>query len=264
MSTLDVDSSPRTGSARDEYLADDEALNSRRTIQLHHRELSQSDVPSNKAVSGMVYKCLRLWHGCSGVAYTDVRLAIVDKWEESSPVDRKFLEDAVDLLQIFQTRTMESTINSWDWSNEVIQTKIDAARYFSWVQDQYQLLARKKRQGFDNITLERFIDCLLKANWMHANDESAVVNFYLLNADLSRKPEINLGTIANYILSLRVNGTCLRIPKADVSTADSYGVTIKNPDILLSIRYVASDGGKESFLFVPIGELGPSPRSNVS
>jgi hypothetical protein len=98
---------------------------------------------------------------------------------------------------------------------------------------------------------------------MDTNDESAIVNSYLRNADLSLKPEIYLGTFTSYILSVRVNGRCLRPPRADLSIAESYSVMAINSDILLSIRYVSSDGGKKSLLFIAIGEIGPCPRTVI-
>ena len=142
-----------------------------------------------------------------------------------------------------------------EWSDYVKKNKINSKRYFLWVQEQYELLARRKRKDFEDISLERLSECLMVADWKDANDESAVVNAYLLTADLSPKPEIYLGTILNWPLALRINGRCLKVPKAELSTVESYGVTAINPDVLLSIRYLlGSDSAAQSFLFIPIGQ----------
>ena len=97
---------------------------------------------------------------------------------------------------------------------------------------------------------------LMVADWKDARDESAVVNAYLLKANLSPKPEIYLGTILkDWPLALRINGRCLEVPKADFSTAELYGLMAINPDVLLSIRYLLrSDSAAQSFLFIPIGQ----------
>jgi hypothetical protein len=90
--------------------------------------------------------------------------AIFNEWKESKPVDRKFLEIAVAILLTYQDRLLGSMIDSQNWLGEVKTTGIDSERYFSRVVKQYKLLAHKKREGFKNITLERFITCLIKAN----------------------------------------------------------------------------------------------------
>jgi hypothetical protein len=148
------------------------------------------------------------------------------------------------------------------WSYKVQLTDIDSERYFSWVEKQYQLLAHLKSKDFQNITLEKFSESLRSANWRNADDGSAIVNAYLLNADLSSKPEIFLGRYKSSLLSVRVNGRCLNPPKTDLSTAESYGVTAINPNILLSIRYVTSNKSKKSFLCIPVGKISPCPLNH--
>ncbi|KAN0070040.1 hypothetical protein V8E54_011621 [Elaphomyces granulatus] len=96
-----------------------------------------------------------LWAGYGG-AYYEVRAAILDQWNKSGPVDRKFLEKAVVLFVEFQNRPMESIKDCLEWSDYLEKAGIDPERYFSWVQEQYDLLACKQNEGFVDITLERF------------------------------------------------------------------------------------------------------------
>ena len=56
---------------------------------------------------------------------------------------------------------------------------IDSKRYFAWVDEQYEFLARKKRKDFDDITLKRFNASLNTANWKDTNDDSIIINAYL-------------------------------------------------------------------------------------
>ena len=210
----------------------------------------------------MLGKALYLWAGFEGTAYDEVGSAILKRWTESSLSDKKFLENAVDLLVEFQKRPMKSMKDSLEWSEHLKKSGIDSKRYLAWVDEQYELLAREKRKGFDDITLKRFSDSLITADWRDANDDSAIVNAYLLNTEASLKPEIYLGLLGKSRLAVRVNSECLRPQKADFHTAESHGVTAINPDILLDMRYVPleRDGSKQTLLFIPIGEsIGPLP-----
>ena len=117
-------------------------------------------------------------------------------------------------------------------------------------------MAREKGKGFDDIALETFSRSLITADWKDANDDSAIVNAYLLNAELSLKPEIYLGPLGKCRLAVRVNGECLGTRKTDLHTANLYDVTTINPYIVLDMRYVPLESGesRQSMLFIPIGE----------
>lgn len=264
MSTA-VDSTQYTVSARDEsHHPDAPASDKKRSIQ-HPKVLSQVSIADREGYMRMWNKVSRLWADFEGIAYEEVRDAILAQWIKSEPVNKKFLEKAVDLLVEFQNRPMKSMKDCLEWSDYLEKAEIDSKTYHSWVQEQYKQLACKKREGFENITLERFSKCLLTADWKDANDDSAIVNAYLLNAELCLKPEIYLGPFENFHLAVRVNGRCLRPRKADLSTAESYGVTAINPNILLAMRYVPrASWNLESFLFIPIGEsIGPRPLTTI-
>lgn len=260
-----IDSTQRTVSDCDESLHSD-ALASDKKRMIQHLKANSTAGDDSDTLNQMRRNISHLWAGYHSIAYFKVRDAILNEWRKSESVDRQFLERAVVLLISFQHRPMESMKDCLDWSKRVEKSGIDSDRYFSWVKEQYEQLARERREGFEDITLERFSESLMEADWKNANDESVIVNSFLWNADISRKPDIYLGTFARCPLSVRVNGRCLNPPKANVSTAESYDVSAINPNILLSIRYVpgASAGGKESFLFIPIGEsIGPHPRTIV-
>jgi hypothetical protein len=213
----------------------------------------------------IVDKTSYLWAGFEGNAYDEVVDAIVNQWTESGPPDKKFLEKAVDLLVDFQNRPMKNMKDSLEWSERLKESGIDSKRYLAWVDEQYERLAREKHKGFDDITLKKFSLSLTLADWKDANDDSAIVNAYLLKAEPSLKPEIYLGRLGKSRLAVRVNGKCLRPQKTDFHTADSHGVTAINPDILLEMRYVPLKSGesRETMLFIPIGEsMGPLPLTN--
>ena len=204
----------------------------------------------------MLDKVSCLWADCEDSPYLEVINAILKRWTESGPSDKKFFEKAVDLFSEFQNRPMKSVKDSWEWLEYLKKSGIDLFRYTAWVDEQYELLAREKRKGFENITLERFSRSLITADWKDANDDSAIVNLYLLNTKASLKPEIYLGPLGKSRLAVRVNSECLRPPKADSHTAKSYGVTDIFPDILLDMSYVPLVPGlaKQTMLFIPIGE----------
>ena len=56
---------------------------------------------------------------------------------------------------------METWKDCLEWSGYLDKTGIDSKRYFSWVHKQYELLDQRKRKGFENISLERFSECLM-------------------------------------------------------------------------------------------------------
>jgi len=157
---------------------------------------------------------------------------------------------------------MESMSNSLNWSQEVRRTGIDSKRYFSWVEKQYQLLAHMKSKDCQDITLRRFSSCLRDADWRAANDGCAIVNAYLLNAGFSSMPSVFLGKVGTSFLAVRVNGRCGKLPEVDMSTAEAYGFTAINLNILLLVRYAASDESKNSFLCVPLGKIALPPLWN--
>jgi hypothetical protein len=182
-------------------------------------------------------------------------LRILKEWRESGQQDKRFLEKAVSLLIEFQRRPMKSMKNCLEWSDFLKESDIDSERYLSWVQKQYELLASAKSKSFEDLSLHSFRDTLTAANWQEANNESAKVNAYLMKAKSSGKPEISFGSTHGWPLALWVHGRCLKVPKADFSTAELRGVTVINPDVLLSIRFVplGSNSHAQSFLFIPIG-----------
>jgi hypothetical protein len=56
-----------------------------------------------------------LWAGFEGTAYDEVESAILKRWTESRPSDKKFLEKAVDLLVEFQKWPMNSMKDTLEW-----------------------------------------------------------------------------------------------------------------------------------------------------
>ena len=210
----------------------------------------------------MLDKVLSLWTGMVGSAYDEVCVTIFEQWTVSPLSDKRFLENAVDLLVEFQNRPMKSMKDSSEWLEHVRKTGIDSKRYLVWVDEQYEILACKERKGFDNLTLEMFSKSLVIADWKNANDDSAMVNAYLLNTEASFRPEIYLGPLGMSALAVRVNSECLRPQNADFQNTESHGVSAIYPDILLDMRYVPLRQGrsKRTLLFIPIGEsMDPLP-----
>lgn len=196
-------------------------------------------------------KLRNLWPGLRTAVYDEVRVATLEQWIESPLLDKKFLEKAIDLLAEFQNWSMKNRDDRCDWLSYLEKAEIDLKRYFRWVDEQYELVTRKKRKGFKDITLKRFSDCLVTADWKYSNDESAIFNTYLLDTKAGLEPEIYLGPFKNSHLAVRMNGESLRPQKADISTIEACGVTTINPDILLAMRYVPLQLGKlmKSLLF---------------
>lgn len=253
-----VESNPYTASVPDasHYLV------ARASVEKRSIQQPKVTGKDDESYTRMADKVSYLWAGSEGTAYDEVESAILKRWTESRPSDREFLEKAVDLFVESQKWPMNSMKDTLEWLEYMKKFGIDSKRYFAWVHEQYELLARERRKGFDDITLERFSKSLVTADWKDANDDSARVNIYLLNTEASLKPEIYLGPLGKSRLAVRVNSECLRIQKADFHTAESHGVTAINPDILLDMRYVPLELGrsKQTLLFVPIGEsIGPLP-----
>lgn len=198
----------------------------------------------------------KLWSESDSAAYTETRKKIAAQWSSATGESRKrFLERAVELLADHQSRPMASPKDTLDWLKYLDTSGIDPERYLDWAQEQYKLLAAEKRK-FYNISIKRFSECLSRAHWLDGNDESAIVNAYLLDADRYVMPQIYLGPFEDSHLALRLNGTCLRPPNADLATIESYGVTDVNVNILLGIRFLVSnsDNLQRDLLFIPLGE----------
>lgn len=133
----------------------------------------------DESYTRMADKVSYMWPDPEGTAYDEVESAILKRWTESRPSDREFLEKAVDLFVESQKWPMKSMKDTLEWLEHMKKSGIDSKRYFAWVHEQYELLAREKRKGFDDITLERFSKSLVTADWKDANDDSARVNIYL-------------------------------------------------------------------------------------
>ncbi len=224
----------------------------KRSIQ-HPKVVGKDDSHFTRIVDKASY----LWAGLEGNAYDEVVNAILNQWTESEPSDKKFLETAIDLLVEFQNRPMKNMKDSLEWSEHVKKSGINLKRYLAWVDDQYERLAREKGKDFDEITLEMFSRSLITADWKEANDESAIVNAYLLNTEPSLKPDIYLGPLGKLLLAVRVNGECLGPQHTDSHTADIHDVTAINPHVLLEMRYeslIPGDESRQTMLFIPIGE----------
>jgi hypothetical protein len=202
-------------------------------------------------------KVLRLWEDFEGTAYEGVRNDILADWKSSDGPQREFLTRAVELLAEFQKQPMKTMMDSLKWSKYLETAKIEPRKYLAWAQNQYEQLEVNKRKFFD-ISLETLSGCLSKADWKTANDDSAIFNAYLLNADLNTKPDFYLGPYRQLDshLALRLNSRCLTPPNVDHHTARFYGVTAINPNILLSLRYVRlTSKTKRENLFIPLGEF---------
>jgi hypothetical protein len=237
-------------------------------VSINKRSMEQPKVKGedDEHYKRMPNNLAHLWSGSKGVAYDEVGNAILEQWFDSGPPDKNFIEKAVDVLIEFQKRPMKSMKDSLEWLEHLKKSEIDSKKYFAWVDEQYEFLAREKRKGIDDISLERFSSSLLTANWRDANDDSAIVNAYLLNTETSLCPEIHLGSLGCSPLAVRVNSECSRTQNADFHTAESHGVTAINPDILLDMRIVPLGPGesKQTLLFVPIGEsIDPLPLTSA-
>ena len=229
------------------------------TSESHSIQRPEIVAQDHDGAKGMKDKLSLLWAGSEGHAYKVVTSAIFEQWTKYKQPEKEFLEKAVELLVKFQDRTMEHMLDTLDWLDYVKGSGIDTEKYLAWSERQYKLLASEKSRGFDNITPKQFSDCLEKADWKTCNDDSAIVNAYLLYAGKNIKPELYLGRIPlgqpKHWLAVRVNGDVLSPQEADLSNLESYGVTAVNPKTLLQMRYTNIESNeRESFLFVPIGE----------
>lgn len=223
----------------------------------HSKVPGQKSTEDHEGYKWMWDKVSLLWPGCEEIAYHEARMAILEQWAASGPLDKKFLEQAIVLLVDFRNRPLKKLMDFVDWANYLETVDIDPDKYFTWVKEQNELLTRLKNKGFENITLERFSDSLITADWRIGNDESAVVNVFLLHTEISEMPEIYLGPLGNSRIAVRLNSECLTPQETDLRVAESHGVDVINSCILLGMRYVSlqSENSKQSLLFVPMGEL---------
>ena len=122
-----------------------------------------------------------LWAGSGDKAYEVVRQEITKSYDGSAQGDKDFLWRAVCLLNVFQSRLIETWKECSDWTKQVEGTKIDSARYFSWVKEVYDQLTyeQRKRLKVGDLTLENFSKDLEKANWKIANNQSVRINNFL-------------------------------------------------------------------------------------
>ena len=197
----------------------------------------------------------KLWSESNEPAYIKTRNKMAAEWRTIGKSRRLFLERAVALLAEHQSWPMAGPKDMLDWLRHLEESGIDQQKYLDWEQKQHELLAAEKRMFYD-ISVEKFSECLSRAQWLDGNNESAIVNAYLLYADRFVDPQIYLGRFEDSHLGLRLNGTCLRPPNADFETIESYGVTDVNVNILLDIRYLAanSDNLRRNLSFIPLGE----------
>jgi mRNA-degrading endonuclease YafQ of YafQ-DinJ toxin-antitoxin module len=210
----------------------------------------------------MSRKVALLWAGRDDDGQCDeVRNSTLKQWTESGPLDKKFLEKAVDLLAEDLKVPMKTMKEHLEWKKYVENVEIDPKRYFKWQADQGQLLYSLQNKGFEDITPERFSDSLLKADWKHSNEDSAVVNTYVLYGEISEKPQIYLGRLGRSHIALRLNGDASEPQESDFAIAECHNVTQMNLHCLQGVRYapLESSNPKQSFLFVTIGES-ISPR----
>jgi hypothetical protein len=96
-----------------------------------------------------------------------------------------------------------------------------------------------------------------------ANIIKQIVNAYLLNIDLSFKPEIFLKRYISSLLLVYVNRRYLNPLKTDLSPAELYNIIVINPNTLLLIRYKAFNKSKKSFLNVFINKRSLYPRNRL-
>jgi hypothetical protein len=172
----------------DSHYSDSQRPSKKRSIQ-HPKVLKQKSIVGREDTR-MSSKVECLWADSDNIDYEEARKSILKQWTESGLPDKKFLEKAVDLFAEYQKLPKKCIKEYLEFSDSVENAGVDSTRYFKWQAEQLDLLASMRERPFKNITLGRFSESLLKADWKHANDESAIINRYLLYTEMSDKPEI--------------------------------------------------------------------------